>query len=175
MAEPFIGEIKIVAFNFAPKYWAKCDGDIVPIKQNPTLFALLGDSFGGDGRNDFALPDFRGRAPLGADYSPAMTLGVFGGLETVTLSESQMPIHSHDVNASTAEGDTKSFAGAVFSTSVDGKQGSKAPTYSLARKLVPLNDGTCTSKGGGQAHNNMQPSLVMNFCIALDGVFPPRD
>jgi microcystin-dependent protein len=174
MADPFVAEIRIFPFNFAPKGWAWCDGQLLPLSQNTALFSLLGTTYGGDGKSTFALPDLQGRAPMHPGQGPGLSLhdlGETGGSETVSLLESEIPAHSHALRASLDDGDlsspapTRSLAksgGGVIYTSNTGKG-----TPAMApESLVPA--------GGDQPHNNMQPYLTFYFCIALQGVFPPR-
>ncbi len=167
MSEPFIAEIKIVGFNFAPRGWAFCDGQILPISQNQALFALLGPTYGGDGRTSFALPDLRGRAPV--HVGDGDTLGSKGGVETHTLSIAEMPSHIHGVKATndSPEADTPTN-NVLASAGVNAYGSLSAPTVNMKADMV---DNT----GGGQAHNNMQPLLALNFVIALQGLFPSRN
>ena len=170
---PFVAEIRIFPFNFAPKGWAFCDGQLLPISQNTALFSLLGTTYGGDGKSTFALPDLQGNAPLQAGQGVGATyyLGEMGGSETVTLLQSEMPVHSHafaadaPVSADTATpSPVASFAqstgGTLYQT-----------TSTNGDYLAPTALGI---SGGSLPHNNMQPYLTLNFCIALQGVFPPR-
>ena len=171
MADPFVAEIRIFPFNFAPTGWAWCNGQLMPISQNTALFALLGTTYGGDGRSTFALPNLQGRAPMHPGHGPGLSLhdlGETGGSETVTLTESELPAHSHALRASPDDGDLTA----------------PAPDRSLARPgggfayhsaaAVALGAQALTLAGGSQPHNNMQPYLTLYFCIALQGVFPPR-
>lgn len=170
MSEPFLAEVRIVGFNFAPRGWAQCDGQILPINQNQSLYSLLGTTYGGDGRTSFALPDLRSRVPIHEGASSGGSnhqLGSKSGTETVTLSSAQMPQHTHAVQASTDTGTQIFPAGHVFSK--------VATHYGTATGLGGLKAGTVTNAGGGQAHNNMQPFTVLNFCIALQGLFPSRN
>jgi microcystin-dependent protein len=169
--DPFVAEIRIFGFNFAPKGWAFCDGGILPISQNTALFALLGTTYGGNGTANFALPNLQGRVPMHPDQGPGLSLYDLGqtvGVETVTLTTSELPAHTHalqGVNAAATESDPTGLALALPST-----LGAKA--YATG---TPTGAGAPSSIfGGGQPHNNLQPSLVLNFCIALQGVFPPR-
>ncbi len=169
MADPFVAEIRIFPFNFAPKGWAWCNGQIVPISQNTALFSLLGTTYGGDGKSTFALPDLQGRAPMhpgqGQGLSPH-DLGETGGSETVTLLQSEIPAHAHAVTASQADAIERFPAGQLLATGVG--VGAYAPA-SGTRQLSPS---TLTPAGGDQPHNNLQPYLVLSFCIALQGIFP---
>jgi microcystin-dependent protein len=163
MAEPFLSEIRIMSFVFAPKGWALCNGQLMPINQNQALFSLLGTTFGGDGRVNFALPDFRGRTPI--HVGSGHTLGEKGGEQAVTLSIAQLPTHQHVLAATNSGG-----GGIVPNNNVLGNAGSQVFTGPQA--LVAMNPGCVTSVGGSQAHLNMQPFLTLNFCIALQGIFP---
>jgi microcystin-dependent protein len=162
MAEPFLSEIRIMSFVFAPKGWALCNGQLLPINQNQALFSLLGTTFGGDGRVNFALPDLRGRTPIHVGASH--TLGERGGEAAHTLSIAELPTHTHVFNASQANANAPTPAGNVF--------GSSNNMYSPATNLTSINAATVTNTGGSQAHLNMQPFLVLSFCIALQGIFP---
>jgi microcystin-dependent protein len=164
MAEPFLAEIRIMSFVFPPKGWALCDGQLLPINQNQALFSLLGTTFGGDGRVNFALPDLRSRTPIhvGAGH----TLGERGGEQAHTLSIAEVPTHTHAVNASSSPGNTVAPTGAVLASPLNQSYG--APGQALA-SLVP---GSVANVGGSQAHLNMQPFLTLSFCIALQGIFP---
>lgn len=168
MSNPFLAEIRIVPFNFAPKGWALCDGQVMAISQNTALFSLLGTTYGGDGQSNFALPDLQGRAPMHAGQGPGLTdrmLGEQAGEDTVTLLTSEMPSHSHTFTAATAAATEPDPEGAVLATS-----GSQAYGTGSA---VAMADAISTA-GGGQPHENMQPYLTLNFVIALSGVFPAR-
>lgn len=174
MATPFLGEIRMVAFNYAPYGWALCNGQLLSISQNTALFALLGTMYGGDGVTTFALPDLRGRVPI--HYGQGSGLSVYtegqkGGVEKVTLTQNQMPAHSHGVNAVAAGGNQASPAGnlpAIESTGTSLDYSSNAPD-------APMNSAMIGSAGGGQPVSIMQPYLVVNFVIALTGVFPSRN
>ena len=170
MAEPFIGEIKMVAFDFAPRDWAICDGQLLPISQNQTLYSLLGTTFGGDGMTTFALPDLRGRVPVHTDDSAGISQGRRGGPEAVLLNPDTMPAHTHPVQASTNEADQRDPTGGILaSTSEEDRE-----IYGPATNLVPMKPAAVTSVGGGQPHDNMQPYLTVNFCISLTGTYPQR-
>jgi microcystin-dependent protein len=166
MSEPFLAEIRIVGFNFAPRGWAFCDGQILPINQNQSLYSLLGTTYGGDGRTTFALPDMRGRVPIHVDSSHRE--GQKSGEETVTLTAAQMPDHKHALQASSATATINTASGSFLSDSAPNE------IYSDAQN-VNMNAGAVFNVGGGQAHNNMQPYLALNFCIALQGLFPSRN
>jgi len=171
--DPFVAEIRIFPFNFAPKGWAFCDGQILPLSQNTALFSLLGTTYGGDGKSNFALPDMQGNAPMHPGQGPGLSLhdlGETGGSDTVTLLESEIPSHSHSLMAinnlaqdktpTSADGLARSVGGAIYQSSTTG--------------LVVLSNQTVAPAGGDQPHNNLMPYLTLNFCIALQGVFPPR-
>ena len=170
MAEPFLSEIRIMSFNFAPKGWATCSGQLLPINQTQALFSLLGTTFGGDGRVNFALPNLQGRTPIHAGNGH--TLGESGGQQTHTLNNSEMPQHTHLVNAlntGATSGNTSSPIGNFLATS------SPATLYnSGGLNQVPLATNTVSNYGGSQAHLNMQPFLALNFSIALQGIFPSQ-
>jgi microcystin-dependent protein len=166
--DPFIGEIRLVPYNFAPKGWALCAGQLLPINQNQALFALLGTTYGGDGRTTFALPDLRGRVPVGAGQ-PAVgsdyPLGATGGQETVELTTPQLPGHSHHVNASSAAATTKSPASAY---PAGGGAYAGARNARMKAAMIGLT-------GGGEEHENRQPYLSLNYIIALQGIFPSHN
>jgi len=172
MADPFVAEVRIFPFNFAPKGWAWCDGQLMPISQNTALFSLLGTNYGGDGKSTFALPDFQGSAVVHAGQGPGLSeyfVGQTGGSETVTLLESEIPAHSHNVMASTAAGDNNPPA-PTFSIA----QSTGTNAYSSAASNAFMSINTLIPAGGDLPHNNMMPYLTFYFCIALQGVFPPR-
>jgi microcystin-dependent protein len=164
MAEPFLSEIRIVSFNFAPKGWAFCNGQFLPINQNQALFALLGTTFGGNGQTTFALPNLQGRTPI--HVGSGHTLGEQGGEQAHTLSIAELPSHSHLVNASGADG-----ALAVPTNNYWGSHSERPYTANLIN-AVAMNPSVIGSTGGSQPHLNMQPFLTLNFCIALQGIFP---
>lgn len=169
MTEPFIGEIRSFAFNFAPRGWALCEGQLLPIVQNTALFSLLGTMYGGDGRVTFALPDLRGRAQIGLGQGPGLThrtQGESAGEEAVTLTQSELPVHSHPVNGAT-DPTSKIPTNAV--PAVTSAHRSYGTTADIA--MSPAMIGQI---GGGVPHNNMPPYLATNWCIATEGVFPPR-
>jgi microcystin-dependent protein len=171
MADPFVAEIRIFPFNFAPKGWAFCDGQILPISQNTALFALLGTVYGGDGKSTFALPNMQGNAPMhpgqGSGLSPH-DLGEMGGSQFVTLLESEMPAHSHIVSVSVQDGIEPS------PTQQDFAKGQGINMYAAPGTLTQLAFQAIAPAGGSLPHNNMQPYLTLNFNIALQGVFPAR-
>lgn len=173
MADPFVAEIRIFPFNFAPSGWAWCDGQILPLSQNTALFSLLGTTYGGNGMSNFALPDLQGSAPMHFGQGPGLSLrdlGESGGSETVTLLESEIPSHSHTLRGSNEDGVQGSVSASVALSSSVGGQLYRDP----AASLVPMASESLPVVGGGQPHNNMMPYLTLYFCIALQGVFPPR-
>lgn len=172
MSEPFLGQIQAFGFNFTPRGWAACSGQLLPISQNQALFSLLGTTYGGDGQTTFALPDLRGRAPLhfgtGGGLTPR-TLGEQGGTESVTLTTTQIPSHAHD------GGSMQASANPANTGDPTGHALGLAPVYSTDPPSVALAAGTVgatQNAGGSQPHANMQPYLVLNWCIALQGIFP---
>ena len=176
MADPFISEIRIFGFGWPPRGWAQCDGQLMPISQNSALYSLIGTTYGGDGRVNFALPDMRGRIPVSFGSSNNDTrLGEQGGIEFATLSEAEMPGHSHQVRGTTSDANTKFFTSSVFASAIDKKTSQATNVYGPATDLVALNAESVTYNGGGGSHNNIQPSEVVNFCIALEGAFPSRN
>jgi microcystin-dependent protein len=162
MAEPFLSEIRIMSFVFAPKGWALCNGQLLPINQNQALFSLLGTTFGGDGRVNFALPDLRGRTPI--HVGSGHTLGERGGEQAHTLSIAELPTHTHVLQAQSGNATTNSPNGALLANST--------AVYHSPTSLVALSPSSVTNTGGSQAHLNMQPFLTLSFCIALQGIFP---
>lgn len=170
MSEPFLGEIKIVGFNFAPRGWAFCDGQLLPINQNQSLYSLLGTTYGGDGRTDFALPDLRSRTPI--HRSDSHRLGQKGGAETVTLTAAEMPAHTHAAKASSTDADNSTPVDDVLAAVVAPDLAYRDPE---AATQTALRSGTVTNAGGGQSHDNMQPYQTLSFCIALQGLFPSRN
>lgn len=167
MSEPFLAEIRIMGFNFAPRGWAFCDGQILPIDQNQSLYSLLGTTYGGDGRTSFALPDMRGRVPIHTGDGRAE--GQKGGQEIHTLSDAEMPSHNHSYGGVSEAADAFLFAGNRFA---EADNVYHAPD---AGNTVSLNSNTVAHAGGGQEHNNMQPYLTLHFCIAIRGLFPARN
>jgi microcystin-dependent protein len=162
MAEPFLSEIRLMSFNFAPKGWAACNGQLLPINQNQALFSLLGTTFGGDGRVNFALPDLRGRTPI--HVGNGHTLGERGGEQAHTLSIAEIPTHVHLAMASASNGNVATPAGSVLAPA--------SGLYGQPTALTSLDPSSVTNVGGSQAHLNMQPFLTLMFCIALQGIFP---
>ena len=178
MSEPFLAEIRMVGFNFAPRGWAFCDGQILPINQNQSLYSLLGATYGGDGRTTFALPDLRGRTPIHVGRSNGgddHRLGSKSGEETHTLSANEMLQHTHGWQAS---GDAALAGNDGFNPAahVLAQAPATDPLYvTPTAPLAALASGVVSNTGGGQAHENMQPYLVVDFCIALQGLFPSRN
>jgi microcystin-dependent protein len=171
MADPFVAEIRIFPFNFAPKGWARCDGQLMPLSQNTALFSLLGTTYGGNGKSNFALPDLQGRAPMHPGQGQGLSLhdlGEAGGAETVTLLQSEIPGHAHTMNASEADGIERTPAGQLLATGIAISQ------YQTPAARTNLSPQAVAPAGGDAPHNNMQPYLTLQFCIALQGVFPPR-
>ena len=172
MANPFLAEIRIFPFNFAPKGWAFCDGQLLPLSQNTALFSLLGTTYGGDGKSTFALPNMQDNAPMHPGQGPGLSLhdlGESAGTETVTLLESEMPLHTHVIQATNDVAAVPDPGGHVWAQAVSDQGG--FPYYHTIGNapMTPL-----TPAGGSQPHNNMHPYLTLNFCIALQGVYPPR-
>jgi microcystin-dependent protein len=171
--DPFVAEIRIFPFSFSPKGWATCDGQILPISQNTALFSLLGTTYGGDGKSNFALPDMQGSSPMHPGQGPGLSLhdlGEVGGAETVTLLESEIPSHSHALNAQAAPADTNVPIG----NSIARVTGATPYLPPAGAPLVSMAGSALVPAGGDQSHNNMMPYLTLNFCIALQGVYPPR-
>jgi microcystin-dependent protein len=172
MADPFVAEIRIFPFNFAPKGWAFCDGQILPLSQNTALFSLLGTTYGGDGKSNFALPDLQGQAPMMWGQGPGLSLVDLGqqqGSETVTLLQPEMPAHNHPLRASAFPADVQAPGPNAVLALAD------AQIYkNTASGLVPMGPAMEALQGGDQPHNNVQPYLTLNYCIALQGVYPPR-
>jgi microcystin-dependent protein len=162
MAEPFLSEVRMMSFVFAPKGWALCDGQLLPINQNQALFSLLGTTFGGDGRVNFALPDLRGRVPI--HVGSGHTLGERGGEAAHTLTIAELPTHTHVAQASSSNATVAVPTGNVMASTSNG--------YAPANNLTSLLPSTIGNVGGSQAHLNMQPFLTLSFCIALQGIFP---
>jgi microcystin-dependent protein len=162
MAEPFLSEIRIMSFAFAPKGWALCNGQLLPINQNQALFSLLGTTFGGDGRVNFALPDLRTRTPM--HVGSGHTLGERGGEQAHALSIAEIPTHTHALNGTHAAAATNNPTGGLLAGVNN--------AYAAATDLVALNPAAVANVGGSQAHLNMQPFLTLSFCIALQGIFP---
>lgn len=174
--DPFVAEIRIFPFNFAPKGWAFCDGQLLPLSQNTALFSLLGTTYGGDGKSTFALPNLQGNAAMHPGQGPGLSLhdlGEMGGSESVTLLVSEIPAHAHGVGfALNADGNATSPANAVWAQSSAGR--GAAALYQNGAPTGPVQLQSLANTGGGLPHQNMQPYLTLNFCIALQGVFPAR-
>ena len=176
MSEFFIGQVMMAGFNFAPRYWALCNGQLLPIAQNQALFSLLGTQYGGNGTTIFALPDLRSRTPIGYASSvdpswqpPSVQIGQSAGVENVTLLSTNLPSHAHNANATSSSGTTRNPTGALYASTPAALHGpSNGP-------LVPLNTQTVGTAGGNQPHPNVQPYTTINFCIALQGIFPSRN
>lgn len=162
MAEPFLGEVRLMSFSFAPKGWALCNGQLLPINQNQALFSLLGTTFGGNGQTNFALPDLRGRTPI--HVGNGHTLGERGGEQAHTLSISELPTHTHSLLASPDSATTPTAANNLPAAANN--------VYGQAESLLALDPTAVGNQGGSQAHQNMQPFLTVSFCIALQGIFP---
>ena len=169
MSEPFLAEVRIVGFNFAPRGWAFCDGQILPINQNQSLYSLLGTTYGGDGRTSFALPDMRGRTPM--HVGNGHREGQKSGEETHTLAGNEMPNHQHSYRATTSTANQGLPTGHMVAT----PPAAIGAMYSPPSNMVNMASQSIANVGGGQAHNNMQPYLALNFCIALQGLFPSRN
>jgi microcystin-dependent protein len=172
--DPFVGEIRIFPFNYAPTGWAQCNGQLLSITQNTALFSLLGTNYGGDGKTTFAVPNMQGCVPLHAGQGPGVSsynVGQTGGSKTVTLLSSEVPAHTHALQYGTAGGTQESPEGQVWSD-ITARRGAAA--YAVQSNLTPMGAQAIAPAGGSQPHTNMQPYLVLNFCIALQGVFPPR-
>ncbi|HEV2146107.1 MAG TPA: tail fiber protein [Longimicrobiaceae bacterium] len=173
MADPFVAEIRIFPFNFAPKGWAWCNGQLMPISQNTALFSLLGTVYGGDGKSTFALPDIQGSAVMHPGQGPGLSLhdlGEQGGADHVTLLESEIPVHAHTLRASNQPGEDPAPNGASLARSV----GATLYQNNSSQNLVQMNFTQISVAGGSTPHNNMQPYLTFYFNIALQGIFPPR-
>ncbi len=165
MAEPFIAEIRMMSFGFAPRGWALCNGQLLPINQNQALFSLLGTTFGGNGQINFALPNLQGRTPI--HVGSGHTLGEAAGTATVTLTQQQLPQHVHGATATSAAGTTATPTNNLLASYLNG--------YAPVAALTTLAPGSISSIGGSQAHENRQPFLTINFCIALQGIFPSQN
>lgn len=167
MAEPFLSEVRLMSFVFAPKGWALCNGQLMPINQNQALFSLLGTTFGGDGRVNFGLPDLRGRTPIHVGGSH--TLGERGGEQAHTLSIAELPTHTHVSNATSVPATATTPTSSLMFAQSTGSQ-----AYGGASNLGAMSAGLVSNVGGSQAHLNMQPFLTLSFCIALQGIFPSQ-
>lgn len=173
MSDPFVAEIRMFAGNFAPKGWAMCNGQLMPLSQNTALFALLGTTYGGNGKSNFALPDLQGSAPMMWGQGQGLSLRDIGersGSTSVTLLETEMPAHTHQTRCNVDEPTASSPTGNIWSTVRD----SAPAVYGDATNLVAMHPAALSVSGGSLPHNNMQPYLCLNFIIALQGIFPPR-
>jgi microcystin-dependent protein len=172
LSDQFLAEIRVFPFNFAPLGWALCDGQLLPISQNTALFSLLGTTYGGDGKSTFALPNIQGRAVMHPGQGPGLSLhdlGEEGGEVSVSLLQSEIPVHSHSTSASQSDGGDRSPANERFAVGTGGIQ-----MYAAPGAVTQLAQQTWTPAGGNAPHNNMAPYLTLSFCIALQGIFPPR-
>ncbi len=168
MADPFLSEIRLFSFSFAPQGWSTCDGQLLQITQNNALYALIGITYGGNGTTNFNLPDLRGRTPI--HFNSSYARGVKGGSETVVLTENTIPAHTHSLAATTTPAASNTPASNVLSLLPSDKA-----EYAAATAVnTTLNAGAVATVGSSVGHNNMQPSLVVNFCIAMTGIYPPR-
>jgi microcystin-dependent protein len=173
MSEPFVAQIQIFGFNFAPQGWAFCQGQLLPISQNTALFSLIGTQFGGDGRSNFALPNLQDSVPIGQGQGPGLTqrnIGDTGGEPFVTILSSQLAGHTHPANCNNAVGTAYDPAGQVWSQDAGGN-----PEYGGVAVAGQMSPNAILQAGGGQPHNNLQPYLALNYCIALQGIFPSRN
>jgi microcystin-dependent protein len=175
MADPFIAEIRMVGFNFAPVGWATCDGQLLPIAQNTAVFSLLGTTYGGDGKTTFALPNLQGSVPIHFGQGPGLSqrvLGETGGADNVTLLQSEIPAHTHgSLQVSATAGNRSAPGGNVLAPAI----GDRPYAGGLGGTPVALDPSSSTAAGGSLPHNNLMPYLVLTFCIALTGIFPPRN
>lgn len=169
--DPFVAEIRIFPFNFAPKGWAFCDGQLLPLSQNTALFSLLGTTYGGNGKSNFALPDLQGRTPMHPSQGPGLSLhdlGETGGSDTVTLLDSEIPSHTHTLVTATLNSQS------TVPTNNSLGRGNPVKIYATGTPGTAMDANSIAPAGGDQPHNNMMPYLTMYFCIALQGVYPPR-
>jgi microcystin-dependent protein len=173
MSDFFLGEIKLLPYNWAPKYWTLCAGQLLPINTNQALFSLLGTTYGGDGINTFALPDLRGRVPVHPNVNAGLPQGSKAGQETVTLTTANLPAHNHTVAVSTTAGNNTALNGNFIASA--NTAGTAVNIYGAATSLQPLDPASVSNTGGNQPHENCQPSLVMNYCIATQGIYPSRN
>jgi microcystin-dependent protein len=168
VGQPFLGEVKIISWNFAPKFWAFCNGALMAINQNQALFSILGTAYGGNGQTTFALPDMRGRAPIHTGGQVGAIVGQAGGEEFHTLAYSEMPAHNHLVNASNTSGNVNNPAGDLLASNA-------SRVYQPYSSVVGMTQENITFTGGSQPHENRSPSLVLNYIICLSGIFPSRN
>jgi microcystin-dependent protein len=164
MSDPYLSEIRIVSFNYPPKNWAFCNGQLLPINQNQALFSLLGTTYGGNGQTNFALPNLQGKVPV--HEGSGFTLGETGGQVSHTITMPELPEHTHVMSVVTGNASTNAPAGALLASSNN--------AYQSPANLTAINPGSISSVGGSQAHTNLQPYLVLNFCISLTGIFPSQ-
>ncbi|AET70825.1 microcystin-dependent protein [Desulfosporosinus orientis DSM 765] len=176
--EPFIGEISLVPYNFAPRGWAFCEGQLLPISQNQALFSLLGTTYGGDGVTTFALPDLRGRLPIGVGVGPGLSnynLGETGGTETVTLTNNNMPMHNHQINAITSPGNSSVPGPNEYLAQPQTPDRQEIDIYASGTPNTQLTSTSTSPSGGSQPISIMQPYLGLHYIIALEGIYPTRD
>lgn len=174
MSDVFVGQISLFSFDFAPKRWAQCNGQLLAISQNQALFALLGTTFGGDGSTTFALPDLRGRVPIGygaSAQSGNVQMGQRGGAEAVTLTDATLPSHTHALTATSQVANRRIPTGRSLATDTS----TNAEYYAIPGQVTPLSPSAIGPTGGSQPHENRQPFLAVNYCIALMGIFPSRN
>ncbi len=177
MSDQFVAEIRIVGFNFAPTSWALCDGQLMPISQNTALFSLLGTNYGGDGRSTFGLPNFQGVSPMHYDQGPGLSnhvIGESGGVQNVTLIQNEIPAHAHGINGIASGGTQVTASGGIFASSGATRGKQLYHTNSASSPDTVMSPLALGPAGGSQPHNNMQPYLVLNFVIALQGIYPSR-
>jgi len=173
MSDPFVGEIRLFGFDFAPKGWAQCNGQLLSIAQNTALFSILGTTYGGDGKTTFGLPDLQGQAPLHTGQGPGLSdrhLGESGGEAAVTLNVGEMPAHAHAAAASSTTADQSNPTNNIWATGAGGR----GQNFYTRGAGVAMSNRALGATGGSQPHNNLPPYLVLNFCICMYGVYPPR-
>ncbi|MGQ7945871.1 phage tail protein [Flavobacterium sp. WC2509] len=169
--DPFVAEIRIFPFNFAPRGWAMCNGQLMPLSQNTALFSLLGTTYGGDGKSTFALPDLQGRTPMHPGQGPGLSLhdlGETGGSETVSLLQSEIPAHNHNFSVASLNSQSTTPSNNILG------RGNPLKVYTSGGAMTAMGANSIAPSGGSLPHNNMMPYLTMNFCLALQGVYPPR-